>query len=228
VSLAVFGSLAGGVVTALLFGLVAGVGARAAALQRPNAPGGRLSPWTAGIAAALVAAGAGAALAGLAPRTVPHWPQFPFASLAVPVGGAVLQGLAVLTASAVGLFLLDVLTRLTDGWQRRRWSVPVIFGAVTMALALVAAPNPVAAAIGGVAAGLVTAILVLGLLRFDYRAVPSYCATGIVLDLVEGAPARGTVADWGYVAVAAVVAMLVAWAATHYLGRARDAAIAAE
>jgi hypothetical protein len=67
-------------------------------------------------------------------------------------------------------------------------------------------------------------MLVFGVLRFDYRAVPSYCATGVVLGVVETAAPQGTAADWWRAVVAAAVAMLVAWAVTRYLDRARAAA----
>jgi hypothetical protein len=172
------------------------------------------------MAAALFAAGVVSAVEALAPQTVPRWPQFPLASLAVPVVGAVQQGLGALTIGVLGLFVLGVLERVTRGWQRHRWSVFVALAAALTATSLAAATPPLDAVLGGLVAGLVTAFVVYGLLRFDYRAVPAFCATGVVLGFAETAAPAATAGDWLHVAVVAAVAAAVAWAATAYLARA--------
>jgi hypothetical protein len=223
-SLAIFSSLAGGVVTALLLGLAAGVGAWAAAQQRPPALAGRLPAWGAGVAAALFAVGAGAALARFAPATVPLWPQAPVAAHAVPALGAVLHGVGALTMTALGLFVLHVLERLTGGWQRHRWSVLVVPTALMAAAALAGSTAPWPALVEGAAAGVVTATVVWGLLRFDARALPAYCATVVVLRFAELTAPNGSLADGLHVVLVVVAAAVVAWRATAYLARARAAA----
>jgi hypothetical protein len=193
---------------------------------RGHAPAlaGRLPAWAAGIAAALFAAGIGAALAAVAPQAEPRWPQMPVAAFASPAAGAALEGLDGLKAAALALFLLHVLERLTAGWQRRRWSVFAVVVAVMAAVALIGAASPLAALAEGAAVGIAAAIVAYGLLRFDARAVPTFCATFVVLQFAESALVQGTPADGLHVALAAVVAALVAWRATVHLARAMAAA----
>ncbi len=177
IALAVGGALAGGLASALLIGLVAGVGTWAAVAQRPASLAGRLPVWAAGAATALFAAGVGAAFGRLAPAEVPRWPSFPVEATALPWLGALLQGAQALNAVFAALFVLFCVERLTVGWQRRGIAAVVFVVAVSMALALVRAADPLAAAIEGAVSGLAASAVVFGVLRFDYRVVPAYMAT---------------------------------------------------
>jgi hypothetical protein len=95
------------------------------------------------------------------------------------------------------------------------------------AVALIGAASPLAALAEGAAVGIAAAIVAYGLLRFDARAVPTFCATFVVLQFAESALVPGTPADGLHVTLAAAVAALVAWRATVHLARATAAAPAA-
>jgi len=227
VALAALGALLGGVVVALLFGLMAGVGAWAAVAQRPRAIAGRLPVWAAGAAAGLFAAGLGAIFERLAPAGVPRWPAFPVEATALPWFGALLQGAGALTAVTLALFLLFWIERLTGGWQRRGWLAVAVLTAVTVATMLIGTQDPVVAAFEGVVTGLAAAAIVYGLLRFDYLALPAYMATGYLLTFGESAAQRATPGAWVHAALAGAVTIAIAWGVTRYLSVARSRAAAA-
>jgi hypothetical protein len=92
---------------------------------------------------------------------------------------------------------------------------------------VVDAPDMLGAAVAGLATGIAAAAIVFGLLRFDYRAVPAYMATGVVLHAIAAAVRSG--ADGAYLHLAIDVAVTIAatWAVTRYLSRARAAAATA-
>lgn len=215
------GGLLGALVRALAVGLAAGVGAWAAIRQRAHPISGPLPVWAAGVAAALFAAGVGAALERLAPQTVPLWPAFAVESLALPALGAISAGVRTLAIASVGLFVLCFLEWLTAGWQRRGALAALVLVTAVAASSFVAAQDPVVAAVDGVVTGLATAAIVYGLLRFDATAVPAYLATGAVLQLAENALLKGTPTAFVHAALAAAIAIGVAWALTRYLDRAR-------
>lgn len=221
VALAAGSALAGGLVTALLVGLVAGVGTRAAAVQRPASFATPLPAWGIGVAAALFAAGIGAVFARLVPSRSPRWPSFPVEATALPWVGALLQGAHAIIAVFAALFVLFCVERLTGAWQRRVTAAVAAVVVANMVPALVGAADPVAAAIEGAVIGLATAAIVFGVLRFDYRVVPAYMATITVLALIESGAQRATFAAWLHTALGCAVTIVVAWAVSRHLARLR-------
>jgi len=221
-------ALAGGLVAALLLGLAAGVGAFAVARVRARAQAMRIPAWAAGIAAACFVAGVGAIAAGLLPRSVPLWPAFGVESLALPWLGAALAGVRVLFAIGVVLYLLHWLEQLTGRWQRRGWLTACIAIAIFATLGQVGARDALVAGVAGALEGAAMVAVVYALLRFDLLAVPAFVATGAALDFVGGALRKGGSAAFVNAAIAIVVTVAVAWAATRYLRRAGENATAAD
>ena len=213
--------LAGVLVSALLFGLTAGVGVWAATRQRPRPLAVQLPRWALAVFAALFVAGVRAALDRITPASVPLWPSYGVEALASPWLGAALAGARLLSAVAVGLFLLYWLERLTAGWQRRAWLASALLVVIAVATSLAGANDARTAAAEGIATGAAGIAAVYGLLRFDYALLPAYMATGAALGFVENALRKGDRVALGYAAVAIAVAALVAWGLTRYLDRAR-------
>ncbi len=226
VSLAVLRRIAGALGGALLIGLIGGVAVHAASQRTAQPIAGRLPAWAAGVAAALLASGVGAALARIAPQTVPLWPDLGLVSLASPAVGALISGARTLLTIAVGLFLLVILERITDHWHRRRWLVALVLIAVLVATGLAAA-DPIATIARGIAGGLVLVAIVLGLLRYDGAAVPAFIATGGTLSFIEEAVRGGWPAAPLHALIAALAAAAVAWLATRYIVAARTVATTA-
>jgi MFS family permease len=227
IGLSAAGMLLGAAIAALLFGLLAGVGAWASERQPPHRLEGDRPSWLLGVAAALAAAGVGAALGGLAPATVPRWPVYPFEALALPALGAAANGAQLFATAGTGLFFMYWLERVTGEWRRHGWLAMVVLVAVVTIVSVVDAPDMLGASVGGIATGIAAAAIVFGLLRFDYRAVPAYMATGIVLHAIAAAVRSG--ADGAYVrlAIDVVVTVAATWAVTRYLSRARERMAAA-
>ncbi|MEO8675319.1 MAG: CPBP family intramembrane glutamic endopeptidase [Casimicrobiaceae bacterium] len=221
-------ALAGGLVAALLLGLAAGVGAFAATRERPRAEASRVPAWTAGVAAACFVAGVGAIAAGLLPQSAPRWPAFGVESLALPWLGAALAGTRALFAIGVALYLLHWLGQLTGGWQRRGWLAACIAIAIFATLGQAGARDALVAGAAGALEGAAMVAVVYALLRFDALAVPAFVATGAALDFVEGALRKGGTGALVNAAIAIVVTVAVAWAATIYLQRARERAAASD
>ena len=210
---------AGGIVTALLLGLLAGVGAWGARTAPRHALAGRLPPWAAGVAAALLVTGLQTALAGAAPRSVPTWPALPQAQW-VPLAGGVLSGLNVVPYVGAALFVVYVVARLTHGFTRRGWLGVGIILVLQCAAALAGAGGQyVPALLGGVAAGLTSAAVLWWLMRYDLRMLPAYIATGSLLASLARAAQIGTAQAWTLYAVQAVVTVAMAWVVTRYIDR---------
>ncbi len=223
-AISVSGLLAGTLLTALLFGLMAGVGTWAATRQRPH-PLARRSPrWLLAIAAALFVAGVRSSLESLTPASVPLWPTYAVEALALPWLGAALAGAKLLSAIGVGLFLLYWLERLTAGWQRRVWLASSLLVVIAVATALAGAPDSRIAIVEGFATGLVGVAVVYGLLRFDYGLLPVYMATGAALSFVENAQRKDDSLALVHAGIAIVVAAAIAWGAAAYIARGRAAA----
>ncbi|MFO1314132.1 MAG: type II CAAX endopeptidase family protein [Burkholderiales bacterium] len=221
VTLSVLGTLAGGVVLALLLGLLAGVGAHYARAQVVATLAGRLPAWLAGVAAACATAGIAAALAALVPETMPLWPDTKLGAGALPWIGALTSGLAFVPALAVTLFLLAVVDRATAGWTRRIALAALVLVLIGVALAIVSGRDVGHALLQGGVEGLTTLAMAWLVLRFDLRTVPAFVATGIVLEAAKTATLAGTATAWGIVALAAAVTVALAWAATRYVAPAR-------
>ena len=227
IGLSAAGMLLGAAITALLFGLLAGVGAWASERQPLHRLEGDRPPWMLGVAAALVAAGVGAALGSLAPATVPRWPAYPFEALALPALGAAANGAQLVATAGTGLFFMYWLERVTGEWRRHGWLAMVVLVAVVTVVSVVDAPDMLGAAVAGLATGIAAAAIVFGLLRFDYRAVPAYMATGIVLHAIAAAVRSGASDAYLHLAIDVAVTVVATWAVTRYLGRARERVAAA-
>lgn len=226
-SIAIAGALLLGLLAALLFGLTAGVGAWAAQRQPVHALAGALPAWAAGIAALLLTAGAGAVVQALAPRTVPVWPSYAYEAAWMPALAAALEGARVLTTSGVALLVLHWLARITGDFTRRR---PLALAVLVLAFcgsAFAAGDEARVAIATGCVEGVLAAVVVYGLLRFAYRAVPAFLAADIVLQAGQTAAQKGTPVAWASFAVLVAVAAASAWAVTRYLERTRQDAPAA-
>ena len=115
------GALAGGLVSALLFGVVAGIGAWYAR-SAPRSPiAGALPPWGAAIAAGLLVSGVQAVAGNLGTPSMPLWPAAWGGALASPLAGALLSGFGFLSAAGIALFILYAVARLTRDWTRHAW-----------------------------------------------------------------------------------------------------------
>jgi hypothetical protein len=217
VSIAVLGMLLGGVLMALVSGLLAGVGVWAAR-QRPATPlAVSWAPWMAGIAAMLFVAGASAVLGSLAPRRMPLWPGYGTAASWWPPLAAMLEAVQVLASAGIAIYALHWLGRITADYARRRWLAVAV---VALALASGALSHgqdaATAAAVGLVEGGLIF-LCVHALLRFDVRAVPAFVATAAVLGAIETAALLATPAAFALAALAIAAMVAAACAATRYL-----------
>jgi hypothetical protein len=225
----VLGALVGGLMSALLFGVLAGIGAWYARSAPRAALAGRLPPWAAAVAAGLFVAGVQAVIANLGPRSAPLWPNLQGASLWSPFGGAILSGLGFISSAGMGLFVVYIVARLTDDWRRRRLLGMGIVVVLQCAAALLqAGANVAVAAASGVAGGLAVAAVLWLLLRYDARIVPVYVATGVVLSMIVRAVQEGTPGGYAATGAAAVVTAAMTWAVTRYLATPLPPAAASE
>ncbi|HEX9301112.1 MAG TPA: hypothetical protein VF959_02070, partial [Casimicrobiaceae bacterium] len=213
--------LAGTLLTALLFGLMAGVGAWAATRQHPHPLAGHTPPWVNAIAAALFVAGVRSLFDEFTPASVPLWPTYGVEALVLPWLGAVFAGAKLLSGIGVGLFLLYWLERLTAGWRRRAWLASLLLVVIAVATSLSGAHDTRIAVVEGCASGLVGAAVVYGLLRFDYRLLPIYMAAGAALGFAENALRKGDPGALAYAGIAIAAAAFIAWGVTRYIERAR-------
>jgi len=212
------GALAAGLVTALLFGVVAGIGAWYARSAPRTVLVGALPPWLAGVAAGALVAGMQTLAANLGPRPAPLWPPVAGGSLAWPLGGALTAGAGFLAQTGVALFILYIAARLTGDWTRRAWLGLSLVVVLQCAAVLAQRGDDLGPALAaGLAAGLVGAALLWLLLRHDARLVPAYLATGLVLANVERAVQQGTPDAYTYAAVAIAATAAMAWLATRYI-----------
>jgi hypothetical protein len=210
---------AGGVVAALLFGLLAGVGAWGARSAPRHALAGRLPSWAAGVAAALVVLGLQSIVTGVGPREAPVWPPLPQAQW-LPYAGAALSGLNVIPYIGAALFVIYVVARLTHGFSRREWLGVALIVVLQCASALAQSGGQYAASLaGGVAAGLTSAAVLWWLLRYDLTMVPAYVVTGAIALSLQRAAQMHTPEAWVLLALQAVVAVAMAFVATRYLAR---------
>ena len=210
---------AGGVLLALLGGLLAGVGIHYARLQVPVRLAGRLPSWACGAMAALATAGIAAALAALVPNSLPVWPDLKQANSASPLISAVLFGTAVIPAAALTLFLLAVFDRVTAGWRRRLAAVAFALIVISVAVAIVAGHESWQAVPHGAIEGAIAFAFAWMVLRYDLRAVPAFVATGLALEAFRSASLAATPAAWLSFGIAVAVAAVVAWAVTRYIER---------
>jgi hypothetical protein len=222
ISIAIVGAIFAGLLVALLCGLMAGVGAWAARRQPPITLAGRLHPSLAGFAVASIAAGAGALVGKLVPRMEPLWPGYAIEAAQWPALAAMLEGLQVLVSAGVVLFMLHWLTRVTATFTRWRWIATAVIVVALTGVAMVMGRGASSATAAGLVTGLVVAVSVYALLRFDYRAVPAFVAGGMLLHAAQNAAQKGTSDAWTHAALAATGAIAAAWAVTRYIERSRS------
>jgi hypothetical protein len=224
VAIAGLSALFGGLVVALLGGLLGGVGAWYARWLHPVSLAGRLPAWANGIAVALVAHGLAAAFGALAPRDAPLAADLHLATPAWPMLAALVEPLKLAAASGLVLFVFYLFDRVTAHWTRRVWLAALIVVLVSCASALRDGDELVGALLRGTGGGLVAFALLWRVVRFDPRIVPALLATGMLLDGAQNSALAGTATAWGLFAAGAVVTVAVAWAVTRYIGRALQGA----
>jgi hypothetical protein len=207
-----------------MFALMGGVGSWAARTAPRDTIAGRLPPWAAAVAAALLQLGVQTALASLAPRSAPIWPALA-ASQWSPLLGAVLSGANFVPLAGVALFIVYVVSRLTHGFTRHGWLGVAIIVVLECAAALIQAGGQyVGAVIAGVTGGATAVAVLWWLLRYDLRLVPTYVATGAVMAALLRAAQTATPRGWIEFALGAIVTGAMAFVVTRYIERPLSAA----
>ena len=211
-------ALVGGLVGALLFGVVAGIGAWHARSAPRAAIAGVLPPWAAAVAAALLVAGVETVITNLGPRQVPMWPPQLGGSTWSPALAAFLGGVGFVNTVAIGLFVLCIVARLTRNWTRYAAVGAGLVILLQCASALTrGGPQLAGAIVAGIASGVVLAAVLWLLLRYDARLVPAYLATGGVLGTVARAAQDGTSAAYAAAAVGVLTTVAMAWLCMRYI-----------
>ncbi len=207
----------GAIGLAVVGGLLAGIGAWWARTvpRRPLATW--LPPWCAGCAAALALGGAFLLAARAYSEVEPAWPSYPFEEAAVPALAAALSGLRFPFAAAVALFLLAVLSRVTDGGTRRRWLLPLLFALAFGAESLQGAGAPPLAIAAAVAAGLFAAMLIDAVVCLDPRTVPAFLATAALVAGLDAALAKATAQGYLLFGIEAACLVVATWLVQRYL-----------
>jgi hypothetical protein len=213
----VLGGLAAALVGALVAALCAGVGAFGATMSPPLARIGRWPATLLAVAAGAFVVGLQVALSAPALPDTPTWPDAPWASQALPFAGAALSGAGFIGLASAELFVVYVVSRLTNGFSQRLWAAVAIVVALEMAAALAQGrANIVGALVGGGIRGLVATGVLLLLLRYDRRMVPAFAATIV---LMAGAIKAAQSALWLPFAIDALVTIAVAAWFTRFLRR---------
>ena len=216
VALAGAGQLFSAVLTALLGGMFAGVGAFAA--REHVTPGlDARALWLRGAAVALVVLGIDAAIGAITPDTAPLWPKYDVENAWLPWLARALGAVNVLPVIGLALVAVRWLDRITVGWTRRRILAAVLLMLTHAAIAAVSADQWFDIAASAVVGGAVSTLLFATVLRFDLRVVPPLIAVYVSAALIAQALEKGTTqaAFLGAIGVAATLA--VAWAATRYI-----------
>jgi len=209
------------VLVALICGFAAGVGAWAAQQQIVVTRADALPAWAVGAGALLISAGVGALVQSFTPASAPRWPSYDIEASWQPAVEALLRGSHVLTAAGLALFVLHWLARITHDYTRRRALVLLVLVVGYCGSALVGGADASQALIGGAVRGVLAAIVVYALLRFDLRTVPAYLAAAFVLQAIEEAVQKGTALGWIACALTTAAAIVSAWFVTRYLERTR-------
>jgi hypothetical protein len=180
---------------------------------------GSLSATGAAVAAGAFVVGLQVALGALAIPAAPTWPSERWASFASPLAGGLLSGVGFVGLASAELFVLYVVSRLTEGFSKRLWLAFAIVVALELATSLAQGrANLPAALVGGLIAGLVASAVLLMLLRYDPRIVPAFAATVVLL----GGAAKGAQSNaFGPFALDALATVAVAVIFTGYLRRQR-------
>jgi MFS family permease len=219
----VLAAIASALVGALVAGLCAGVGAFGARMSPPVLRIGRWPAVLAAVAAGAFVVGLQVALTALATADAPTWPGAPWASQGSPLVGGALSGFGFIGLASAQLFVVYVVSRLTQGFTRRLWLAVAIVVALECAAALAQGrANLAGALIAGVIAGVVASGVLLLLLRYDPRLVPAFAATIVLL---AGAIKAGQSAAWMPFAIDAIATIAVAVWYTRFLRREPEVAI---
>ena len=207
----------GAFVGALVAALCAGVGAFGATMSPPLERIGRWPTTLVAVAAGAFVVGLQVSLSALAMPDAPTWPEAPWASQALPFAGAALSGFGFIGLASAELFVVYVVSRLTNGFSQRLWLAVAIVVALEMAAALAQGRAHIAGALiaGGIRGLVATGVLLL-LLRYDRRMVPAFAATVVLLG---GAVKAGQSAAWLPFAIDAVATIAVAAWFTRFLRR---------
>jgi hypothetical protein len=215
----VLATLAAALVGGLLFALLGGVGSWAARTAPRQRLSGALPPWAAAVCAALLQLGVQTALASLAPRSAPIWPTLAAGQWS-PAFGAIVSGLNFIPLAGVALFIVYLVARLTQGFTRHAWIGVAIIVLLESAAGLVQAGGQyVSALIAGFAGGLTASAVLWWLLRYDFRMLPAYVATGAIAAALLHAVQAATPQAWIVFALNAVATIAMAWLVTRYIDR---------
>ncbi len=216
VALSIAGRLFVAVLTALVGGMFAGVGALAARVHiTPGLDAKAL--WLRGGAVALVAVGIDVALGALTPETAPLWPKYDAENSALPWLARALYAVNFLPVVGFTLVVLHWLDRMTAGWTRRRVLATVLLMLADAAIAAISAEHWYDIVVAGVVGGAVSTLLFAAVLRFDLRAVPPLIAVYVIPTVVAQALQKGTAQGILLGAIGVVATLAVAWAVTRYL-----------
>ncbi|TMH53742.1 MAG: CPBP family intramembrane metalloprotease [Betaproteobacteria bacterium] len=216
VALAAGGQLFGAVLTALLGGMFAGVGAFAA--REHVTPGlDARALWLRGAAVALAIVGVDVAIGAITPDLAPLWPKYDAENAWLPWLARLLGAVNVLPVIGLALVALRWLDRITAGWTRRRILAAVLLMLTHATIAAVSADQWFDIVASGVVGGAVSTLLFATVLRYDLRVVPPLIGVYVSAALIAQAAQKGTLqaAFLGAIGVAATLA--VAWAATRYI-----------
>jgi hypothetical protein len=215
-------ALAGGsllfaaVLTALLGGMFAGVGAFAA--REHVTPGlDAKALWLRGTAVALVIVGVDVAVGAITPDLAPLWPKYDVENAWLPSLAAALAPVKVLPVIGLALVALRWLDRITAGWTRRRILATVLLTLTHAAIAAVSADQWFDIAASGLVGGAVSTLLFATVLRFDLRVVPPLIAVYVSAMLVAQALQKGTTQAALLGAISVAATLVVGWAATRYI-----------
>jgi hypothetical protein len=210
------GLLFAAVLTALLGGMFAGVGAFAA--REHVTPGlDSRALWLRGAAVALILIGVDVAVGAITPDLAPLWPKYDAENAWLPWFARALGAVNVLPVIGLALIALRWLDRITAGWTRHRILAAVLLMLTHAAIAAVSADQWFDIAASGLVGGAVATLLFATVLRYDLRVVPPLIAVYVSASLIVQALQKGTTqaALLGAIGVAATLAF--AWAATRYI-----------
>jgi hypothetical protein len=208
--------LFGAVITALIGGMFAGVGALTARIHIvPSLDAKAL--WLRGTALALVAIGVAVVLGALTPESAPQWPRYDAENTWVPWLARALAAVKLLPVIGFAVVAFDWLNRITAGWTHRRVLAVALLMLTNAAIAAISAEHWFDIVAGGVVVGGVATVLFATVVRFDLRVVPPLMAVYQSFPIVLQAVQKGTTeaAILGVVGVASNLA--IAWLVVRYL-----------
>ena len=210
------GLLFGAVLTALAGSMFVGVGALTARIHVIPALDAK-ALWLRGTALALVAIGVNVVLAAVAPDSVPVWPKFEIENTWLPWLARALSAIKLLPMMGFAIVALDWLSRITEGWTRRRALATLLLMLSSAAMAAISAEQWFDIAAAGVGVGAVATLLFATVLRFDLRVIPPLVAVYACLMIAAQAAQKATLQSAWLGAIGVAASLAVGWAATRYL-----------